>query len=124
MSNYSYFGGQVFFSGLIANAVGVNLENGEKLPVGYSLISGGFAGCTYWLSCYPMDVVKNRMMAAPDGTPDALRGMTATFRHILVKEGWRGFFVGFAPCMLRAFPANAAAFFGFEMANRLLPKTL
>ena len=56
MSNYSYFGGQVFFSGLIATAVSVNLEAGEKLPVGYSLISGGLAGCTYWLSCYPLDV--------------------------------------------------------------------
>ena len=56
MSNYSYFGGQVFFSGLIASGVGVQLDQGEQLPVGYSLISGGLAGCTYWLSCYPLDV--------------------------------------------------------------------
>jgi hypothetical protein len=48
MSNYSYFGGQVFFSGLIASGVGVQLDQGEQLPVGYSLISGGLAGCTYW----------------------------------------------------------------------------
>jgi solute carrier family 25 (mitochondrial carnitine/acylcarnitine transporter), member 20/29 len=122
MSNYSYFGGQIFFSGAIATAIGINLEAGEKLPVGYSLISGGFAGCTYWLSCYPFDVVKNRMMAAPDEM--AYKGMTDCFRQILRHEGWRGLFVGFAPCMLRAFPANAAAFFGFEMANRVLPREL
>ena len=119
MSNYSYFGGQVFFSGMIAGMVGVNVETGEKLPIGYSLISGGCAGCTYWLSCYPFDVVKNRMMASSEGS--MYRGMSSTFRHILTTEGWRGLFVGFAPCMLRAFPANAAAFFGFEMANRYLP---
>ena len=120
MSNYSYFGGQVFFTGLIASTIGTNLEAGEKLPVGYSLISGGFAGCTYWLSCYPLDVIKNRMMAASDDK--AYKGMTDCFRQILRNEGWRGFFVGFSPCVLRAFPANAAAFLGFEMAMRALPE--
>ena len=71
-----------------------------------------------------VQVVKNRMMAAPEGSAAAARGMVQTFQHIFAKEGWRGFFVGFAPCMLRAFPANGAAFFGYEMANRLLPDKL
>ena len=71
-----------------------------------------------------VQVVKNRMMAATEGSAAASRGMVQTFQHIFAKEGWRGFFVGFAPCMLRAFPANGAAFFGYEMANRLLPDKL
>ena len=119
MSNYAYFGGQAFFSGSIAAFVGVNLEAGDKLPVGYSLVSGGLAGCTYWLSCYPFDVVQNRMMAAEEGT---YRGMVDCFRQILRAEGARGLLAGFSPCMLRAFPANAAAFFGFELAIRTLPR--
>ena len=119
MSNYSYFGGQAFFSGTIAQTIGVNLDAGEKLPVAYSLVSGGLAGCTYWLSCYPFDVVKNRMMAAEEGT---YRGMVDCFRQIVRSEGTRGLMAGFSPCMLRAFPANAAAFFGFELAIRTLPE--
>jgi solute carrier family 25 carnitine/acylcarnitine transporter 20/29 len=43
-------------------------------------------------------------------------------RSIWAKEGLRGFFVGFSPCVVRAFPANAAAFMGFEMAMRFLPE--
>jgi solute carrier family 25 (mitochondrial carnitine/acylcarnitine transporter), member 20/29 len=121
MSNYAYFGGQAFFSGSLAAAVGVDLEAGEKLPVAYSLVSGGLAGCTYWLSCYPFDVVKNRMMAAEEGT---YRGMVDCFRQILRAEGAKGLMAGFSPCMIRAFPANAAAFFGFELAMRTLPETL
>jgi len=37
------------------------------------------------------------------------------------RAGLRGFFVGFAPCALRAMPANAAAFAGFEAAMSVLP---
>ena len=32
------------------------------------------------------------------------------------EAGWRGFWRGFLPCVLRAFPANAAAFGGFAVA--------
>jgi solute carrier family 25 carnitine/acylcarnitine transporter 20/29 len=35
-------------------------------------------------------------------------------------EGWRGFWRGFTPCMLRACPANAACFFAYETARSLL----
>jgi len=36
--------------------------------------------------------------------------------------GFRGFFRGFAPTILRAFPANAAALTAFEFAMRSLPE--
>jgi hypothetical protein len=35
-------------------------------------------------------------------------------------EGWKGFWRGFTPCMLRACPANAACFFAYETARSLL----
>ena len=43
---------------------------------------------------------------------------------IYKQEGMGAFFRGFTPCVLRAFPANAAAFVGFEMALRYLPDRL
>ena len=38
-------------------------ESGKKLTLGASVAAGGTAGVAYWLSCYPMDVIKNRIMA-------------------------------------------------------------
>lgn len=102
----------------------MGVKKGEKLPVGAALLAGGSAGFCYWLSCYPIDVVKARMQAAPDVSPPVYKGMTHCFRTIYRQEGYRAFFSGFTPCVLRAFPANAAAFVGFELALRALPEEL
>ena len=48
--------------------------------------------------------------------------LRSAFKQVYQTQGMRGFFVGFSPCVLRAFPANAAAFLGFEMAMRALPE--
>ncbi|KNC79025.1 hypothetical protein SARC_08566 [Sphaeroforma arctica JP610] len=128
MSNYSYFGSYVVIQSILGKvcygAEGALNADGtsRKLPVAYSILSGGLAGFCYWLSCYPMDVVKNRIMAAPDTQTPQYTNMRHAFRTIYQREGLKGFFVGFTPCVLRAFPANAAAFVGFEMTLRLLPE--
>jgi solute carrier family 25 carnitine/acylcarnitine transporter 20/29 len=38
----------------------------------------------------------------------------------LATEGIGGFYKGFVPCILRAFPANAATFFAFEVTMDLI----
>jgi len=35
--------------------------------------------------------------------------------------GWKGYWRGFVPCFLRAFPANACALVAFEGVMRALP---
>lgn len=35
-------------------------------------------------------------------------------------DGMKGFFKGFAPCLLRSFPANAVCFLGYEQARKML----
>ncbi len=42
-------------------------------------------------------------------------------RHIWRRDGPKGFWRGFAPCFLRAFPANAVALMSFEGVMRALP---
>jgi solute carrier family 25 carnitine/acylcarnitine transporter 20/29 len=37
------------------------------------------------------------------------------------ESGWRGYWRGFVPCFLRAFPANAMALVAFEGVMRALP---
>lgn len=39
-------------------------------------------------------------------------------RQIHAQEGYRGFIRGLGPCLLRAFPVNASAFFVYEALLR------
>jgi solute carrier family 25 carnitine/acylcarnitine transporter 20/29 len=117
MSNYSYFGAYAYFCHLL------NPGQTRKMSFFESIMAGGGAGIAYWFSCYPFDVVKNKMMTAPDSSPPLYRNMRHCFSSIYKTEGVKGFFRGFTPCVLRAFPANAACFATFELAMKILPKT-
>ena len=64
---------------------------------------------------YPFDVLKARMMVS-----DKNQGLLQTAKQVYHENGVTGFTRGFAPCVLRAFPANGAAFFGFEMAMKFM----
>ena len=121
MSNWSYFGSYALISGALGDLVHEKGQPRGALPPWAAVVAGGSAGVCYWLSCYPIDVVKNRLMAAPDQSPPVYRNTRDVVRQIWRKEGARGFLVGFTPCAVRAFPANAAAFLGFELAMRTLP---
>ena len=85
------------------------------------VLGGGLAGMATWLSHFPLDLVANKMMAevvlSSHDNNDKLRpkkGMLAQFRTIYVEQGWRGYFRGIGPCLLRAFPVNAAIFLSYE----------
>lgn len=70
---------------------------------------------------YPIDVIKSKLQT--DGFTSSTRQYSSAIdcaRQTLAKEGVAGFFKGFAPCILRAAPANAVTFLGFEMAMRML----
>jgi len=122
MSNYAYFGSYAYISAMLAEWVHGEDFKGKPLPLSAAILAGGLTGFCYWLSCYPMDVIKNRIQAAPDSRVPLYRNWRHAAQHIRRTDGWRGFAVGFVPCVLRAFPANAAAFLGFELAMRLLPE--
>ncbi|KAI1332936.1 carrier protein YMC2 [Xylariaceae sp. FL0255] len=88
--------------------------------------AGGLSAQIFWLTSYPSDVVKQRIMTDPlggrlgDGTP-RFRGWWDACRSIYVEGGLRGYWRGFVPCFLRAFPANAMALVAFEGVMRTLP---
>ena len=112
---WAYFGGNTFF---------INLFNNSWLPPGTStvartrntLLAGGLAGMGYWVFALPFDTVKTRLMAS--GSAHA--GPLACATHLFAAKGVRGFYAGWQPAMLRAFPANAAAFTAFDVAVRVL----
>jgi len=118
MSNWSYFGSYEFFKqrfGTDANG---------KLPMGKAVAAGGLTGVCYWLSCYPIDVAKARIMAQADVSPPQYRGIRDAFADIYRTQGLKGFFRGFTPCVLRAFPANASCFVAYECVMSVLPEKL
>ncbi|XP_033987786.1 mitochondrial carnitine/acylcarnitine carrier protein [Trematomus bernacchii] len=77
------------------------------------LLAGGIAGILNWTIALPPDVLKSNFQTAPDGK---YRGVVDVLRTLLREEGPKSLYKGFNAVFLRAFPANAACFLGFEMA--------
>jgi len=101
---------------LIQRALAPNGDR-TKLSVTNTLFAGGMAGICNWLVAIPADVVKSRFQTAPEGK---YSGTIDVLRHLLKDEGARGLFKGCVPVLLRAFPANAFCFLGFEFAMSAL----
>ncbi|CAG8763099.1 33326_t:CDS:2 [Gigaspora margarita] len=88
----------------IKQIIGNYNHNGNKshLSSAELLFSGGIAGIACWIPCYPQDVIKISYSRKTN---------TSMFR--LLSNG-------FGTTIVRAFPANAATFFAYEMALKIL----
>ncbi|CAG2211486.1 mitochondrial carnitine/acylcarnitine carrier protein-like [Mytilus galloprovincialis] len=88
------------------------------LSVGRTLFAGGMAGIFNWAVALPQDVLKSRYQTAPHGKyPNGIRDV---FKQLMKEEGFLSLYRGAAPVFLRAFPANAACFFGYELTMKFL----
>jgi len=96
---------------------------GEKGPsVLGTLMAGGFAGMANWLPAIPVDTLKSRLQTAPEGKyPHGIRSVAAeVFQAKGFGRGLLSLYTGITPVMIRAFPANAACFLGYETAKKFL----
>ncbi|KAI0343773.1 mitochondrial carrier [Trametopsis cervina] len=94
---------------------------GQQLPVWALLASGSTGGLAYWLSSYPLDVIKSRVQlreTPPVGNP--FRYITHEFNAILAESGFSGLFKGLTPSLLRSIPAAASTFAAFEITREYL----
>lgn len=73
------------------------------------------AGVGFWVFIYPVDVIKSKMQVGKAGGIELAK-------EIWAQEGFKGYYRGLAPCLLRAFPAAAATFFVFEYSKNFLEK--
>ncbi|XP_043936280.1 mitochondrial carnitine/acylcarnitine carrier protein-like [Protopterus annectens] len=89
----------------------------NELSVPRILFAGGMAGVFNWIVATPADVLKSRFQTAPEGK---YKGFMDVLREMVREEGVRSLYKGFSAVMLRAFPANAACFLGFEVAMKVL----
>ena len=93
-------------------------EEAGNIGIWRTILAGGSTGIAYWGVAMPADVLKSRFQTAPEGTyPNGIRDV---FKKLMKEEGAAALYTGVAPVMLRAFPANAACFLGFEIAMHFL----
>ena len=82
--------------------------------------AGGLAGQIAWACSIIPDSVKSHIQTSPSLTN--LPGSVETFRRIVKEKGYRGLFAGIEVAIIRAWPANAALFLGYEYTKKLLDK--
>ncbi|CAL8402318.1 unnamed protein product [Arctogadus glacialis] len=90
----------------------------NELSIPSILFAGGMAGVFNWAVAIPADVLKSRYQTAAEGMYP--HGVRDVLRELIREEGIGSLYKGFTAVMLRAFPANAACFLGFEFAMKFL----
>ncbi|KIJ51421.1 hypothetical protein M422DRAFT_26837 [Sphaerobolus stellatus SS14] len=93
---------------------------GQPLPPWALLLSGSFGGISYWLACYPLDVIKSRVQLADQAPRKGLGYITAELQAVVREQGFAGLYRGLTPSLLRSIPAAAATFFMFETTRGYL----
>ncbi|KIK81230.1 hypothetical protein PAXRUDRAFT_156545 [Paxillus rubicundulus Ve08.2h10] len=91
----------------------------QQVPVWALLASGSTGGIAYWLSCYPLDVIKSRIQLR--STPPTSKPWTyinAELRTVVAEGGIPGLFRGLTPsCDI---PAAASTFAAYELTREFL----
>jgi solute carrier family 25 carnitine/acylcarnitine transporter 20/29 len=87
-------------------------------PAG-ALVAGALAGISFWPVVLPMDCLKSRYQAAPDGT---YKNIGEVYTQLMKDDGVSGMFRGMGPAMIRAAPANSVSFLGAEITKSALSK--
>ncbi|PRP89157.1 mitochondrial carrier protein [Planoprotostelium fungivorum] len=80
----------------------------SELPSSYSLLGGGIGGFLYWSIFFPIDVVKSSIQT--DNLQKDKRkfsGAIDAAKKLYAEGGWKRFYRGFTPCLMRSIPANA-----------------
>ena len=86
------------------------------------MIVGVFAGINCWIFSYPQDIIKTMIQVSKPGTYQAKRGLfDGGFydcgQKIYAKSGWKGFWIGIEPCLVRAAVANAFGIAIYEQSQ-------
>lgn len=82
-------------------------------------VSGGLAGQVGWVVSIAPDTIKSMIQ-----TSESKLTISGVYNNIYTTRGIRGFFAGIEVAIIRAFPANAALFLGYELTRKLLNKVV
>lgn len=103
----------------VAKQRAMALRGGKPTSLDF-LFAGAAGGVAYWLFTYPLDVIKSAMQTDAVLPKDRKYSSYGDCMRKLYAEGGVSRFTrGFAPCLLRAGPANAVGFFLMETSKKL-----
>ncbi|CAM9170752.1 unnamed protein product, partial [Hapterophycus canaliculatus] len=104
------------FFGTYETVVRTGKESRYEVPLEVLyFMAGGLAGVVGWAVVMPIDSVKSIIQTA-----DKPQSMFRTAQMVHQTQGWRALFAGLTAALVRAFPANAALFLGYEVVRRAL----
>ncbi|KAK3183921.1 hypothetical protein Dsin_031207 [Dipteronia sinensis] len=91
-------------------------EPGPLSQLGCGTVSGALgATCVY-----PLQVVRTRMQAQRGNTDTAYKGMSDVFRRTFQHEGFRGFYKGLFPNLLKVVPSSSISYMVYEAMKKSL----
>ncbi|CDS13869.1 hypothetical protein LRAMOSA06043 [Lichtheimia ramosa] len=91
-----------------------NFQKVDELPSYQTLVIGGISGAMGPLSNAPIDTVKTRIQRANNLTGNAWQRVVTVSTEIYTKEGFRAFYKGLTPRVLRVAPGQAVTFVVYE----------
>ena len=85
-------------------------------------VSGAIGGLFYWIPIYPTDVIKSALQSdESEKGQRRFKGIVDCAKTLYREEvGWRRFYRGFTPCILRATPFSAIMLFTLEKCRLFL----
>jgi solute carrier family 25 carnitine/acylcarnitine transporter 20/29 len=113
----SYFFYFMIYEGLMQWSEKFHEGDRANIPLWKVMTFGALAGLGEWVPGYPFDVIKSKFQADDAHNPK-YTSIKSCAVDIYRTSGIRGFYSGLVPCLLRAPPANAATFAGFELSVR------
>jgi len=84
-----------------------------RMSLGVTAVIGGVSGVVGWGVEIPADNIKNRHQVCLGQKP-----LASTVKEVLAEGGMRQLYRGAGVILVRAFPANAATFIGYEWTIR------
>jgi solute carrier family 25 phosphate transporter 23/24/25/41 len=97
------------------------LDQHVSVPVQWLLIFGTLSGSIGASSVYPLSLVRTRLQA--QGTvshPERYGGAADVVRKTYLQEGYRGFYKGLAPTLLKVVPAASISYVCYEGMKHLV----
>lgn len=76
-----------------------------------------YAGVTASLTCFPLDVVRTRILAAPHGSS---LGPVALMRSIVRTEGFGGLYSGVLPALISVAPSGAVFYGTYDVLKVII----
>jgi len=93
--------------------------NQQEAGIHKIAFSGAFAGMCFWFAVFPIDVIKTKIQTDSFSEPK-FKSMMDCIRQTYSRQGFKGFWGGLAPCMLRSVPVNSGTFITYEATLGLL----